>query len=130
MHIGGIKAQVIEIKQGIIRHAGEIQHHLVHLCLTVAPDAQYAVPQRIEHGYDLLGSIVLWQVVPGSMIKYVAQKYESLCAALLIGLKQLLTIIRRSVYVGCKQISLHQSPRMFLISQRIMNGQYHLIVKK
>ena len=38
MSMGGIKGFALDHKQSVIRHDGEIKHHLVHLCITVSPN--------------------------------------------------------------------------------------------
>ena len=75
--MGGKEGEVrLRLNQGVICHTGEGQHHLVHLCLAVAPHGQNPVLQTGEHGDDILGPVALGQIVPGTVIEQIPQKEQ------------------------------------------------------
>ena len=76
MAVRCINDGIFERQRGIIRQNGELQHHLIYLCLTVASYAEQVLFHAVEHFYDFLGSIVLGKIVSGSVIEQVAQENE------------------------------------------------------
>lgn len=74
MAVGQVENLAVGKKLAVLRKTGEGQHHLVHLCLAVAPDGQDPIFQGAEHGNHFLGSVIPGQVVPGTVVEKVPQK--------------------------------------------------------
>lgn len=68
MTVGSEDGHTFGADQGILRHYGETKHHLIHLGIAVATNAEYTVFQQIKHCDDLFGSIVLGQIVAGTVV--------------------------------------------------------------
>ena len=74
MAVGGVDAETVNAQQGVVRHQGKIQHHLVHFRVAVSPDAQDVILPRVQHGNDLLGGIAVGQIVARTVIQNVSQQ--------------------------------------------------------
>ena len=95
-------------EQGIVCHAGEVEHHLVDLGLAVAAYGQHLASDAIEHLDHLLGGIVLGQVVARPVVEQVAQEHHAVGLMTVDGLHQAGAPLRGSVDVGCYE-QLHAS---------------------
>ena len=100
MPVGGINELFARREDAVIRHHREIQHHLVHLGLAVAPDAAEFVFQAVQHRDDLFRRVVPGQVVPGAVVKQVAQHQQPVSPLPLKGLHHLFAVVSRPVQVG------------------------------
>ena len=61
-------------KAGVFRHHRERQHHLIHLRLAVAADAEQLLPVRVQKRDDRFGIIAVRQVVARPMVQKVAKQ--------------------------------------------------------
>ena len=97
--VGGEKGQAIPLHQGVVRHDGEFQYHLVHFAVTVAPDSD----DFVLHGVELLGHrravVLLRQMVPGTVVEQVPQQQQFFRALRLEGVHQLFHIVAGPVEV-------------------------------
>ena len=66
--VGSKHHQAAKVQQGILRQDGKLQHHLVHLCVTVAANAENLPPHRSEHSGKPLWVVSRGQIVPGAMV--------------------------------------------------------------
>ena len=85
----------------VVRQYRKFQNHLIHLCVTVSPDAEYLRLHFIEHGDDFLRCVAFRQVVPGAVIEYVAQKQQPACTLSVKTVQQPAAVMRRAVYIRC-----------------------------
>ena len=97
--VGGEEHQAVPLHQGIVRHNGELQDHLVHFTVAVAPDSN----DLILHGVELLGHrgavIVLRQAVAGAVVEQISQQQQLFCALGVEGVDQLFGIVAGSVEI-------------------------------
>ena len=101
MAVGGKEgAAVLQHQGGVVRHDGELQHHLVHLGVAVAPHGDDLVLQAVEHGDDLFGGVALGQVVAGAVIEQVAQQQNFVRLFGVDARQQFFTVVGRPVQVG------------------------------
>ena len=98
--VDGVECPAAPGEDGILRQNGEVQHHLIHLSVTVSPDAQQMLPAAVEQLDDLLGGIALRQVVPGTVVQKISQQQKPLPALLLEALQQQLAVPGGAVEVG------------------------------
>ena len=89
------------VKNGVVGKHGKLQHHLVHLGVTVAAHAKQLLLARVEHGDHLFGCILARQIVARSVVQNIAQQKELFCPLALKRRKHLLAIICRAVNIGC-----------------------------
>ena len=64
------------VQQAILRQDGKIQHHLVHLAVAVATDAEQVVFLFVEQADYLLGVVVLGQRISGAVVEKVSQQQQ------------------------------------------------------
>ena len=74
MAVGKENSMLSPLQDGIVRHDRKVQYHLIHLCLAVSPNRKDFFLYWISEGYNLLGGIVSWQRISGSMVQNISQK--------------------------------------------------------
>ena len=99
--VGGPDHVAVQPQRGVIGHDGELQHHLVHLAVTVAPDAQQLLAHVVEHLDHPLGRVVPGQVVARAVVEDVAEQQQLADLLLPITLNHLFTPVCRTVQVRC-----------------------------
>lgn len=122
MTMRGIDIAEVKGKQGVIRHYGKIQHHLINLGVAVAANAKQPVLDRVEHGGDLLGRVFLGQLSSRSVIEQVAKQEQLLRTLALKALKHLAAVFRRAVDIRGNH-KLHVVHRFLLIFARSAEGK-------
>ena len=86
-------------QQPILRQHRKLQHHLIHLRITVSPKAEKPIPPGIQQGDHLLGSVLPGQIVPGAVVENVPQQQEPVRLLPVHGLQQEAGIVGRPVQV-------------------------------
>ena len=66
MAVGGKHQPLPCLQEAVVPQHREAQHHLVHLRLAVAPDAEHPAVQAVEQGRHLLGVVLGGQGVAGA----------------------------------------------------------------
>ena len=97
--VGGVDGAAVQAQQAVFCHDGEVQHHLVHLRVAVAPDAQQCFLHAVQQGRHRLGVVALRQIVPGPVVQQVPQQQNSVRPGRLGGLEQLPAVVRGPVEV-------------------------------
>ena len=87
----------------VVRHAGEVQHHLVDLRLAVAAHADDAVRDSVKHRDDLLRGVVRREVVAGTVVQEVAQKDDAVRLLGIDGVHEARAPLGRAMDVGRNQ---------------------------
>ena len=109
MTVGQVEGIPIQQQLGKLRKAGEGKHHLVNLCLAVAPDGDDFVLEGRQHGNDLFRGVVPGKVVPGAMVEQVAQQDNSVRLLLLNQIQQLFAPEGGAVDIG-RNYKFHRLP--------------------
>lgn len=86
-------------QDGIGRHDGEFQDHLIHVGITVAADAEDGLFDFVEHGKDFLRRVVFGQVVARPVIKDVAEQDQAVGPFPLPGVEHAAAVISRTVNI-------------------------------
>ena len=97
--VGEVGQPVLQQEDAVVGQDGKLQHHLVHLAVAVAPDAEQVVGQGVEQGDDLLGGIVPGQVVAGAVVEQVSQQNQPGGPLPLEGPEEFLTVVSGAVEV-------------------------------
>ena len=84
-------------QDGIGRHDGKFQDHLINVGITVAADAEDGVFDFVEHGKDFLRRVVFGQVVARSVIEDIAEQDQAVSPFPLPGVEHTAAVISRSV---------------------------------
>ena len=101
MTVGSVNEPPAHRQHRIVGQNGKIQHHLIHLSVTVAPHAQKRRLQPVQERDDLLRGIALRQVVAGAVIQKIPQQKQPVCSLPLKRFDHFFAIKRRPVQVGC-----------------------------
>ena len=64
----------IKVKESIIRHDGELEHHLIDFGITVAADAEQLVFYVVEQGDNALRIVFVRQIIARAMIQQIASR--------------------------------------------------------
>ena len=99
MSVGSIKSSAIQVKNAVICHYRELEHHLIYFSLTVASYCIDFFLHIIQHGNDFLGCVFFRKVISGSMIKQITQQYQAVCFFFFIGIQHFSAIISRAMYI-------------------------------
>ncbi len=86
-------------QDGIGRHDGKFQDHLIDVGITVAADAEDGVFDFVEHGKDFLRRVVFGQVVARSVIEEVAEQDQAVGPFPLPGVEHAAAVISRTVNI-------------------------------
>ena len=97
MTVGRINEPVSGCKHRIVGKNREFQHHLVNLCVAVAPDAEYFIFFLIEHSDNLFRRIFIGQIVSRPVIKNIAEQQEPVRLFIFIFFNQPAAIKSRAV---------------------------------
>ena len=90
----------IFIKQDVvISHAGEVQNHLVYLCLAISADRNDLIGNAIQHFNNALWCVVCRKIVAWSVIEQISKKQNVLWLLFLYDLHELLAIIGSAVNI-------------------------------
>ena len=81
------ESRPILLDDGIVVHAGEIQHHLIHFRIAVASDCDDGIGVPVEHLRDLRGIVPLRKRVAWAVVHEVAKQYELVASILAIAFK-------------------------------------------
>jgi hypothetical protein len=104
MPMGGKDAEAVCFQKSVFRQNRKLQYHLIHLGVAVSPDTQQLVFHAVEQRGDGTGVIFLGVVVPGTMIKQVAQENDAVSLFPFGGGQHGAAEIRGAVQVRCDQI--------------------------
>ena len=99
--VGQVHGDAVALQQGVVRHAGEGEHHLVHLGLAVSANGENSVLQAGQHGDHGFRGIVPGQVVSRTVVQQVAQQNDLIGFFSFNQLHQLAAPIGGAVDVGC-----------------------------
>ena len=66
----------VEVYQGVIRHYGELQHHLIDFAVAIPAHAGELVLDRVEHFKYLAGGILVGEIVAGAVVEQIAKQHE------------------------------------------------------
>ena len=110
--VGGEERAAVDLEQAVVGQHGEGEHHLIDLAVAVAAHAEYAIPERVEHGGDLGGRVVPGQGVARAVVEYVAQQQQAVGLFAPEGLEQQPALVIGTVNIGRN----HQFHRHFLRS--------------
>ena len=119
--MGGIEQAVSPREDTIVRQDREVQNHLIHLRIAVAPDAEDPVLPLIQHGKNLFRCIVPGQIIPRAMVQQVAQKQQPVSLLPLKGLHELPALVRRAVNIR-RNHPFHFTLLLILYYMRICRG--------
>ena len=90
----------ILIKQDVvISHAGEVQNHLVNLCLAISADRNDLIGNAVQHLNNALWCVVCRKIVARAVIEQISQKQNVLWLLLLDDLHELLAIVGSAVNI-------------------------------
>ena len=62
----------------IIRHAREIQHHLVHFRFAIAAHGKDIARHRIEHLHNAFRIVAFRQVIAGAVVQDISQQHQGI----------------------------------------------------
>ena len=97
--MGGVDGEAVQHQQGGVGENGEVENHLVHLGVAVAPHAQQLGRKAVQQRNHLFGGVIPGQVVAGAVVEQVSQKQQAVGLLPFKGLLQLLRIIIGAVQV-------------------------------
>ena len=86
---------------GKIAQAGEIEHHLVHFRVAIAPNGYDALGNAVKGGEHFFGRIAFGQVVARAVIEQVAEQEHAVGRFPVDALHQSADGGRRAMQVGC-----------------------------
>ena len=66
-------------QETVFSHDRKFKHHLVYLAVTVPPDTENSLPERIEHSNDLLRSIFFRKIIAGTVVQKIPQQQQAAC---------------------------------------------------
>ena len=98
--MAGIDHPAIPIQQAIFRKNRKLQHHLVHLCIAVTPNADNGFLDAVEKGNHLFGVIFPRQIIAGTMIEDIPQQQKPVRLFLVEQIYQLTSVVHRTVNIG------------------------------
>ena len=98
MAVRGIYRLTAVGQHKIVRQDRKIQYHLVHLCITVSPDAD-VIFLFIQHGKDSLRAVFLRKIVSWAVIKKISQKNRLIRLFPALSLQQHPAVFRGSVNI-------------------------------
>ena len=93
MAVGSVDQPLTHREDRIIRQDGKLQHHLVHLSITVAPHTEKLLLMLVQQWDDLLRGIIPGQIVAGAVIEQISQQEQPILLLPLKCCQHLLTII-------------------------------------
>ena len=90
----------IFIKQDVvISHAGEIENHLVNLCLAISSDSNDLIRNAIQHLNNAFGSVICGKVITRAVIQQIAKKQNVLWLLFLYNLHEFLAVVSGTVNI-------------------------------
>ena len=105
--VGHKDGLIPEEQHAVFRKDREIQHHLIHLRITVPADTDIFVPAGIQHRDDLLRVVLCRKIVPRAVIEKIPEKDDPVRTFLLNAGKELSAVMRRAVDIRSNQYFLH-----------------------
>ena len=97
----------VGIDKCVVGQHGEREHHLIHLAVTVAANADHPVAPAVQKLRDTLRIVPLGKRVPRPVIEQITHQHELVGLLAVKGFEQPLTPQRRPVDVRCDN-KLHQ----------------------
>ena len=88
---------------GIVRQAGEIEHHLVNFSLTVASHSDDLLGKAIEHCGNFFWRVLIGQIIAGAMVEKVTKKHNTVRSFGFDSAHEFATPGCRSMNVGCNE---------------------------
>ena len=102
MAVGDERGAAVQIKQRVIRHDRELQHHLINLRVAVAAHAEQLVLYAVEQRDHALRVVCVRQIVARTVIEQVAQQNQTLRALGFVGGKHRFAGAVGTVDIGSK----------------------------
>ena len=89
-----------DIKQGIIRHYGKIENHLINLAVTVSANADDAFFYSVEHCGDFSCVVSAGDIVSRTVIEQISEENELIRLLGVVRLNELFAKQSRPVNIG------------------------------
>ena len=97
--VGGKNAALPHHHQAVVRQNGQLQHHLIHLTVAIAPNAEDFSSPGVEQLRHLHGGVSLGQRIPGAVIQKVTQKQQAIRTLPVKGVKEFAAPVGRAVKI-------------------------------
>ena len=103
MAVGGIEPETVHTDQGVVRHEGEVQDHLVHFRIAVAANAQDAVLPGVQGRNHFLRRVAVRQVIARAVIKDISQQKQAVRLFPVISFEQFIAVQGGTVNIRSNQ---------------------------
>ena len=90
--VGGVEGEALPLQQGVVRQHGELQYHLVHLAVAVAPHGDDLILDPVEQPRRCHAVVLHGEGIPGTVVEQVPQQQQLLRLFDPEGVQQLLGV--------------------------------------